>query len=828
MGFAQLYYTSCEQGLSGYSGYQFNAATPGVDPQVLREVERFTVYEPPRSSSPDRVEEHPVNLCYAPDLGGAAVLSRVVSSGADPSGRPGNYFVHSLVVGPGPDGAASSGPLPAELWGAGFWTAAPVNDTDLPPLSVPGGPLDRARSQGWVLRRPPAVVARLLAAADSAVDGGLPVVLVADSETVAHWVAALTHLLPPGRARELSFATYSGSPDDTLVHVVGVPARSETYPLRDRFTVFDPASATADSLPEPDPDTARVAGLLAAAGPGGAMRLWERAAAYSSGTETSLARWRPVVSAAAVLDGLEGPAEADDGRGETGGPAEEDLRAVREWLPEAVAWLAPGVTTALVTQVLDAGPGDLDDAALASLQKVAHDAGSERVIERLESVMVRRSLDGVAAGSPAPPVAPMRSEPVREAARGHIAALLEKDRGGIAPERVVELLRWARAGGLAPPASSMERYGLDVLAWHLNGSAPDTAPTPAVETLLRAHDEIRRGTARRLATWPPDRLATLAAGPVGALFAPDRDPSSALLRELRCLGSDRRSEPARLLADVVDIRREGRAGGAPGLADHDLDGELLTGVFGPDHGPAEVLVLLRAVRSKVRADHGVGDWVTEALVTAPDDDGVRAWRELVAELSGHWLGALLPHAGTGVLDDWTRAGDALAALRGEREDRIPVRLAAVYGAVEQAHPAVRSVALGSVADTLSGWRQPQHLAVALRDCPPEVFDLFCRSCTRLLESRRDESDRAALLFGAAMRGPLRDQAPQRTRTLLDEVLAPTVGTWRKRRTDAVGDRVDQALSEDFREWSLRLREERGTESGGFLGWLKSWGGRRRA
>ena len=32
MAFQQLYYTSCEHGLSGYAGYQFNAITPGYRP----------------------------------------------------------------------------------------------------------------------------------------------------------------------------------------------------------------------------------------------------------------------------------------------------------------------------------------------------------------------------------------------------------------------------------------------------------------------------------------------------------------------------------------------------------------------------------------------------------------------------------------------------------------------------------------------------------------------------------------------------------------------------------------------------------------------------
>ncbi|WP_017598828.1 GAP1-N2 domain-containing protein, partial [Nocardiopsis lucentensis] len=323
MGVAQLYYTSCEHGLAGYAGYQFNAATPGVDAHVLREVERFTVYEPPRSASPDRVDEHPVNLCYAPDVGGRAVLSRVVSSGADPSGRPGNYFAHSLVA----TAAVDDDPLPAELWGAGFWTATPVTDPDLPVLDLPPGPLDRERSDAWVRRWPSALVARLLAAADAAIDGGPPLVLVADSASVAHWVAALTHLLPPARARDLSFATYAADPHDTFVHVIGVPMDSDTASLRGRFTVCDPSADPPDDLPEPAPETAALADRLADLGPRKALGLWRAAEVHSSGREASLAQWRPVVAAAAVLDG--------------DGSPEVDLPAVRAWLSRAVGWLPP-------------------------------------------------------------------------------------------------------------------------------------------------------------------------------------------------------------------------------------------------------------------------------------------------------------------------------------------------------------------------------------------------------------------------------------------------------------------------------------------------------
>ena len=65
MAFQQLYYTSCERGVGGYAGFQFNALSPGTGTRVMREVERLTVYELPSwDSSP---ADAPVNLCHVSD-----------------------------------------------------------------------------------------------------------------------------------------------------------------------------------------------------------------------------------------------------------------------------------------------------------------------------------------------------------------------------------------------------------------------------------------------------------------------------------------------------------------------------------------------------------------------------------------------------------------------------------------------------------------------------------------------------------------------------------------------------------------------------------------
>src|SRR5690348_14693863 len=103
MGVPQMYYTSCAAGLTGYPGFQFNAATPGIDPGVLRRVEQATSYVPPGSLGYEPTAAElaacPVNLSYLPGGDGTpAVLANTVFVGTDYSHRSGNYFVHALSL----------------------------------------------------------------------------------------------------------------------------------------------------------------------------------------------------------------------------------------------------------------------------------------------------------------------------------------------------------------------------------------------------------------------------------------------------------------------------------------------------------------------------------------------------------------------------------------------------------------------------------------------------------------------------------------------------------------------------------------------------------
>src|SRR5699024_9190588 len=152
---------------------------------------------------------------------------------------------------------------------------------------VPRAPLDRRRTGQWLrgsaLRRSHLV--RLLGAVDTAIDGGRPVLLVADSATVAHCVALLSHLLCPERARALSFAPYCGRPDPSSVHVMGLPTGSGTHGLHGGFAALALDLGGEDALPEVEGGHRVLVRHLVDLGPEHAPRLWERLSRYASGRE---------------------------------------------------------------------------------------------------------------------------------------------------------------------------------------------------------------------------------------------------------------------------------------------------------------------------------------------------------------------------------------------------------------------------------------------------------------------------------------------------------------------------------------------------------------
>jgi GTPase-associated protein 1, N-terminal domain type 2/GTPase-associated protein 1, middle domain len=338
MGFAQAYYTSCQAGLSDFAGFQFNAATPGLSAQVLREVEALTSYQPPHwlgyHPSAAEIAACPVNLVYHCEP--TTVLANVVFVGLDSSRRLGNYFAHALIrestvrdpAGPDstgdPDGFSGFDPiLPIELWESSIWASDPISERELPNLSeLPGpsasNPMNRARVERFLAgRRCSEQLVTLVTAAQNAVLGQGPsiVIIEPDNTAAALWIGAISFLLPAPLARRMSFATYRQRPEYCDAHVIATVPEPDLEP-GDRafpgYVVFDTRSGWISSMPE-EP----AADLLVRAGPSRAAGLWERAAQLIEPPGVTLAAWHPALALAALL---------------TGTPVSDtDLDALGEW-----------------------------------------------------------------------------------------------------------------------------------------------------------------------------------------------------------------------------------------------------------------------------------------------------------------------------------------------------------------------------------------------------------------------------------------------------------------------------------------------------------------
>ncbi|MER5216807.1 GTPase-associated protein 1-related protein [Streptomyces sp. NPDC002838] len=244
MTLAQLHYTSDPPGPDG-SGFRFTAVGAGVPQGLLREAEQLIGYEPPRDF-PDRpdteqLKSFPKAFSFSELADGGSLLSRSVYTGADHSGRWGNFHAHAVHLPSGtrlPDGA-----LPITAWESPRWADA----------TPPGGrpePVDRFEPSG--LFRKEGLVAFAVSRADRLAaffadlralaadpDAGQLVIVEHDSADVAQWIALACTVLPREQAHRLTFTTYTRRPQQARQQIIGALPSSESVAHDHRYRVHD-------------------------------------------------------------------------------------------------------------------------------------------------------------------------------------------------------------------------------------------------------------------------------------------------------------------------------------------------------------------------------------------------------------------------------------------------------------------------------------------------------------------------------------------------------------------------------------------------------------
>jgi hypothetical protein len=750
MAFRQLYYTSCERGLSGYPGYQFNAVSDGVPVDVMREVERLTAYEPPASLgfAPSEVEiaACPASLCYAP--GATAILANVVFLGADFSQRFGNYFAHALVTDdPERD---LGGRLPIEAWAAPCWTrtvsASPV--LSALPGPVVGGVIDR----GWAhsLVGADAGVAhlpRLLTAVIRAVGGGgRPVVLVGpDAERNAAWIAAVSYLLPESLVRRMSFTTYHRRPRQCRLHLVAtVPGDSGLREAPDGLALFDLVAGWTNAE-----DAHPLATLLATLGVAGVEGLWADAEALTGTLSDS-----PDALHQALLMAL----------------ARRRVRLSPPDLAAAVAWfvsrersLGPGLVAEL-GQALVAQP-EMGEHDLRQVLRCAAAAGvdirSER-LERAEWERIDAALGRLTAGGAAEPVS-ITSETVRLLTAGAVCDRL----AGAGHEETAALLRWAAAHAVPVPAevqaASGERLVGPVLAGELSPAE--------LRELASGWPGMLPGVVGRLelAAGGDDlyRVLALLEGGLGELVSRGHPPRR--LRELCVILEGRRHEaPATTLQRLVAERRQ--------RGDRSAFDDLLhhlwpTGEWS-HRDAADVVTLLR---SEIAA----GDlpaWLDRAVARPParrDQPGRLQYLRLCEQLARHPARAALDERTRATAEEVARVQDALR-LATTPDARAPGAILDIVRGYGRLSDPLRDQ-LQDTLPTAMLRLDAASLALVLDSCPQPLRRCWLAAAQERLDPRRPDPELGARVFLAALR--FASPMAEWRRRVEAELLIPTVPVW---------------------------------------------------
>lgn len=778
MGFAQLYYTSCETGLSGFAGFQFNAATPGLTPELLRTVESLTAYKPPRWVSPRpaaaEVASCPVNLVYTTEP--TPILARVVFVGLDFSQRSGNYFAHALVS---QERAPFGEMLPIELWESPIWVSKPVSHTELSalpelPPSARGPELSRVEVDRFARQagRAEPLAALLTAAEEAILRDGRPIVIVdPDTAVTAHWIAAVSYLLPRALARRLTFATYHHNPGYVDVHMIGTVPDSDfglTETASASYVVLEPATAhLGDVVPGP------AAALLVRAGPGRAGALWDNAPGLANVASEALEDWHPALVMAALLGELE--------------VTIADLDALAAWLARHANQVTSGQRAAVLR-------GFLDDAAfrprhLAALGVLSRLVADPELTARIERKAVTEELRR--AGSDPPGEVTTGVPIVTAEGRTFAAAECAKRLADASARTSIALLGWSTELRLELPEEALRRCGEQVLG-------PELVTTPDNDTLgvVAGARPLAEGVLAYLTTVvavQPEAVVTvfkMGLDDITGRFpelVPDELQEAVLVARAAKDPQDR--VPA--LRHFLGHRRRW------------VTEDLLCRLWPEGHWTvAEARLVAETFEPDQLQSDPVYSWIAQAVLSPPTGQGYLVdYAELAKALAARKIDHALPEEARRRLESFLSTEHLIEQARASDEKaqtQIIQRLARSYARLDRPAQDLSRGALVLLIDQLAGSR---YLPVAVEACPAAVISAFLRAAHRRLAATPRDVTAAARLFrslASLQRNGDQKLAPELDRTLVEE-LRP----WRRTDLNAIEETLRHVNTEtagQFARW----------------------------
>ncbi|MGN9844309.1 GTPase-associated protein 1-related protein [Nonomuraea sp. H19] len=796
MDFHQLYYTSCRTGLPGSAGSRFNAVTPGVPAEVMSAVEALSSYEPPstpgHSPAPAQIEGCPVNLCFVP--GPRPIVACTGHSG----------FAHALVP---VHGGSWPGPPPIALWRAGVWAREVVAEPELPLVRgpLPWGPLRRDVVDDFldeVAGR--AMLPALLAAAERAVldRERAVVILAADADEVARWIAAVSFLLPPPLVGRMSFATYQFRPSGSRHHLIGTLPGAEIVADERAFQAFYLFDFTAGACSEVE--VGPVAQLLAAAGAVAAESLWRQAVALGVGREVRLADWYAPVVAAALLDGGVGV-----------GPA--DLDAVCGWLGEHAVRLGGDAVGRIGAAALEHDA--VSAAHLAGLADAAAAGGLAELLalteQRLLATQIADALAGERGATPGTARA-LRSVRARESARQRYDRAL----AGADAAAVVRLLDLAAAHEVRPDARVLRDCGLRAIGPELLRSPP----RPGTYEAVKRWPDLRAGVLEcldRAAAGGTALYAVFEAG-LDAVVPGAELAASPALHEAALIAHARR-HPERRVDTALSV-----------LAARGLDEALLRTLWPDGWSLSDARAMLMRLPAEALGDPVLAGWVApllDAPFPGPAQNGGRRQLESYGALCD--LLTSLPLAGMLPIELRDRLR-AMARIRqaerqfvkaGDNEKECLAAGDALLAAYDTPGTAayhepgmavIRSYLRIRLVTLLAALPPDRPLAMLLARMPSEIREDYLAGMRRGLEG--EQAIGVAVTAFVTLGVALRHQRTESVADAIEGLLLRRLPDWRRRDLNAVERelrRSSNRIADDFKRWRQRHCRSRPR-------WLPSW------
>lgn len=216
----QHYYTSFVNRETGRAGFQVKAMSRGISAETQAMIARLIAYRIPNNAEERDIKNHPVALRYFYQNPQKCILLCTQSSGEDESGRPGNFFAHSVVM--SPDDLANQPPI--LYWHSPFWRKQAAETTIVPLPEFDAEPSLDIIDEMWAFladesRRE--AFYKLMCAVVQSERTRRRIIIIDSDKNVALWVAAVSCMLPPSYRFLLSFATYHHDPYQSWFLITG-------------------------------------------------------------------------------------------------------------------------------------------------------------------------------------------------------------------------------------------------------------------------------------------------------------------------------------------------------------------------------------------------------------------------------------------------------------------------------------------------------------------------------------------------------------------------------------------------------------------------------